>query len=299
MALVTLAGCSARDAFPGGPPPPPALSLVTAAPTLDAAAAVGDAVPPASPAALAQASATPAAPTAAPPDPTRTPWPGAINRFEREVELIDPVDGLAWRGPLIGFHLVRDRVTFRVHYSPGAPRFISQWAVELSRSGPPPLLIIPGGFFSQDNFAQGLLVSDGVLYSQARDIGGVFVVQGGEPDIRWLESEPIRPGEEFEQAVQAFPVFVSRGYVVTLNEHVRRDPRTILVETTSGDFVVLLSLTGLFRTTDLPQWLADSGLEVYSALNLDGGRSAGYWAGDGDTVDSGVPLPAVIAVYAR
>jgi uncharacterized protein YigE (DUF2233 family) len=190
-------------------------------------------------------------------------------------------------------------VTFRVHYAPGEPRYVAQWARELSAAGLQPLLVFPAGFFTEDYLAQGLLVADGALYSQAHGVGGVFVVQGGEPGIRWLRSQPIQPHEAFEQAVQAFPLYVNRGRIVPVNEHVARAPRTVIVETRSRDYIVLLSLTNLFRTTDMPQWLMDSGLEVYNALNLDGGRSAGYWASEGDYADSFVPLPAVIAVYAR
>jgi len=103
----------------------------------------------------------------------------------------------------------------------------------------------------------------------------------------------------FEQAVQAFPVYVSRGVVPPLREHESRAPRTVIVETRSGDFVVLISPTSLFRTIELARWLIDSDLDVYNALNLDGGRSAGFWASEDDRFDSVVPLPAVIAVYAK
>jgi uncharacterized protein YigE (DUF2233 family) len=144
-----------------------------------------------------------------------------------------------------------------------------------------------------------LLVSDSVVYNNAHHIGGIFAVQAGEPDIRWLMRQPIQGNEEFEQAVQSFPVYVSRGGLTPLNEHETRAPRTVLVETGSGDFIVLLSFTSLFRTIDLPTWLLNSDLDVYNALNLDGGRSAGYWAGEDDYWDSYVPLPAVIAVYEK
>jgi hypothetical protein len=235
----------------------------------------------------------PRLPTVPVPDPDRTAWPGPINRFQ-ETAVLEEAD-LA--GPIIGFHLAREGIAFRVHYSPGEARYIREWALELRRTGPEPLLVIPGGFFTEDNFAQGLLVADSYQYSGPYGFGGIFVVQGGEPDIRWIQPQPIQPGEVFEQAVQAFPIYVSRGLIVPLNEHEGRAPRTVLVETRAGNFVVLLSLTSLFRTIDLPPWLLDSDLDVYNALNLDGGRSAGYWAGEDDYADSYVPIPVVIAVY--
>jgi uncharacterized protein YigE (DUF2233 family) len=236
----------------------------------------------------------PRLPTVPLPDPDRTAWPGPMDRFQDTAVLEEA--GLA--GPIIGFHLARDRVSFRVHYTPGEARYLREWALELRRTGPEPLLVLPGGFFTADHFAQGLLVADGYQHSGPYGFGGLFVVQGGEPDIRWIRPQPIEPGEEFDQAVQAFPIYVSRGAIVPLNEHESRAPRTVLVETRAGDFVALLSLTSLFRTIDLPTWLIDSDLDVYNALNLDGGRSAGYWAGEADYADSFVPLPVVIAVYA-
>jgi uncharacterized protein YigE (DUF2233 family) len=288
VAGLALAACSARAALT---PPPPAFNIVTALPTPQPPTFT-----PLPPTVAAPASPVP---TATPPAPTATPWPNAVNRFERQVELTDPEDGRELKGPLIGFHLVRDRITFRVHYSPGDPHYISEWAFQLSRNDPPPLLIFPAGFFTQDNLALGLMVSDGDRYSGPYDFGGVFVVQNGQPAIRWLEPQPIATDEQFDQGVQSFPVYVSRGQIPPLNTHPTRATRTVIAQTRSGDFLVLLSLTPLFRTIDLAQWLWLSDLDIYDALNLDGGRSAGYWAGDNDTRDSAVPLPAVIAVYAR
>jgi hypothetical protein len=207
--------------------------------------------------------------------------------------------GTELSGRVLGYHLTNSDVLFRVHYSPGQPYHITQWAARLSDPGPAPLLIFPGGFFTADYLAQGLLVADGILHGEAHEIGGVFVVRDGQPDIRSVRSQPVQPDEVFEQGVQSFPVYFIRGEQVFVNEHITRAPRTVLVQTTNGDFMVLLSLGALFRTTDLPGWLAQSGLGVYSALNLDGGRSTGYWAGDDDYYDSFVPLPAVIAAYRK
>ena len=145
----------------------------------------------------------------------------------------------------------------------------------------------------------GLLVADGYQYNRAHSLGGIFAVREGRPEIRWLDRQPIAPDEHFDQAVQAFPVYASRGVIPPLREHEERAPRTVIAETESGDFVWLISPINLFRTTELAQWLSDSDLDVDNALNLDGGRSAGYWAGEDDQIDSLVPLPAVIAVYAK
>lgn len=218
-----------------------------------------------------------------------------MDRFQQKVAIADA----NLTGPVIGFHLDPKRVVFRVFYAPGRAQFISEWAVDLIQRGEKPLLIFPAGFFTAEHFALGLLVADGYRYGEAIGIGGVFVVQDGRPEIRWLEPQPVRPGESFDQAVQAFPVYVSRGVIPPLNEHQTRAPRTVIVETRAGDFIWLISPTDLFRTVDLARWLIDSDLEVYNALNLDGGRSAGYWAGNDDVLDSHVPLPAVIAVYAK
>ena len=218
-----------------------------------------------------------------------------MDRFQQTVVIAEA--DLA--GPVIGFHLDPKRVTFRVFYTPGQARFISEWAAELIKRSEKPLLIFPAGFFTAENFAVGLIASDGHRYGEAIGIGGVFVVQDGRPEIRWLEPQPVAPGEKFDQAVQAFPVYVSRGVIPPLNQHETRAPRTVIVETRAGDYLWLISPTDLFRTVDLAQWLIDSDLDVYNALNLDGGRSAGYWAGRDDFMDTRVPLPAVIAVYAK
>ncbi|MBI3763636.1 MAG: phosphodiester glycosidase family protein [Chloroflexi bacterium] len=235
------------------------------------------------------------APTASFPDPDRTVWPRMMDRFQTKVEIPETEQA----GTVIGFHLDPRRVTFRVRYTPGEAKFISEWAGDLIRRGERPLLVFPAGFFTSDNFALGLLVADGDRYGDSIGVGGVFAVQDGQPEIRWLDPQPVAPAERFDQAVEAWPAYVSRGAITPLNEHESRAARTVIVETRSGDFFWLISPTDLFRTVDLARWLIDSDLDVYNALNLDGGRSAGYWAGDDDFMDSHVALPAVIAVYAR
>ena len=67
-----------------------------------------------------------------------------------------------------------------------------------------------------------------------------------------------------------------------------------------GRFIFLVTGIGLFTLSHLSQYLADSDLGFESALNLDGGASAGILLSD---PKEGIPsfslLPTVILVYQK
>ena len=78
--------------------------------------------------------------------------------------------------------------------------------------------------------------------------------------------------------------------------------RTVIALDDQGHVVILLIDLPIFSLHELSKWLANSDLELDSALNLDGGRSSGLAV----TLSSGVklipsyvPLPVVIAIYPR
>ena len=54
------------------------------------------------------------------PDPDRRVWPGPISEFEMVAEFPEA----QLKGSVLGFHLNREEVVFRVHYSPGNPRYL-------------------------------------------------------------------------------------------------------------------------------------------------------------------------------
>jgi hypothetical protein len=190
--------------------------------------------------------------------------------------------------------------TFRVHYRPGAPLTIRQWAEAL----PSAIAFINANFFDENDSVLGLLVAAGQIYGSAYiDRGGTFLVQNGQPRVRSNIVEPY-VGEPLEQAIQAFPMLMLDGiqsYNDTTQDRFTR--RTIIAQDANGRIVMLVTpLIGL-TLLDLSAFLPTTDMKLVNALNLDGGGSTLMYLNASGTpeyiVTSLDPVPAVVAVYPR
>ncbi|MBC7228760.1 MAG: phosphodiester glycosidase family protein [Thermoflexales bacterium] len=194
------------------------------------------------------------------------------------------------------------RVRFRVLYTPGEGRRVSEWVSRLRAAGESPLLVVNGGYFTPEYLATGLLVSSGRAYGTSyAGFGGMFaVLPGNRVEVRWLVARPYDPTEVLVEAVQSFPVLVRPGGVLGFPPDAddgRTARRTVVAQDREGRVLFIIAQDGLFSLHALARWLLGSDLDVDVALNLDGGQSTGmYFRADGVTVeiDSGVSVPAVI-----
>jgi exopolysaccharide biosynthesis protein len=189
-------------------------------------------------------------------------------------------------------------VSLRVIYQPTHPRRISEWATVL----PEALVIVNAGYFTPDNVATGLIISDGIARGRSYDdfAGMLAVDSGGHLTLRWLRTWPYRPEEKLAQAVQSFPVLVKPGGVMGFPadaDEGQRSRRTVVAQDNSGRIVLLIGPEFRFSLHELAVWLTQSDLQIDIAMNLDGGTSTGLWIRDQEEkVDSLIPLPAVIAI---
>ncbi len=187
-------------------------------------------------------------------------------------------------------------VRFRVLYAQGDPRALGTWAYETGA-----LLVVNGGYFSEDYTALGLAISNGqVTGSSYGDYAGMFAVTQDEAaSVRWLRASPYNPGEYLREAVQSFPVLVKPGGIMGFPEDGddgRPARRMVVAQDYAGNIIFLVAPRGYFNLHELAVWLSESDLAVNTALNLDGGPSAGLWMPGYATVDSLIPVPLVIAV---
>ncbi|MGB9775383.1 MAG: phosphodiester glycosidase family protein [Anaerolineae bacterium] len=195
-----------------------------------------------------------------------------------------------------------ERVRFRVLYTPGEGRRVSEWVSSLRADGPSPLLVVNGGYFTPEYAATGLLVSHGRVYGTSyAGFGGMFaVLPGGRVEVRWLVARPYDPTEVLVEAVQSFPVLVRPGGVLGFPPDAddgRAARRTVVAQDRRGRVLFLVAPDGFFSLHGLARWLLESDLDLDVALNLDGGQSTGLYFGAGERtvqIDSGVPVPAVI-----
>jgi hypothetical protein len=221
--------------------------------------------------------------------------------------------GVQWR-PLsfqtsygnVGVLVVRidpARVRFKVHYSPGQRRSIRDWQLAL----PSAVAIVNANFFDQSGNVIGLVSADGVLYgsSLTRADAGMFQVLGGVARMRFLYQEPYQNWERFEQAVQGFPVLmafqtVAPGFDRALSQ--TADRRTVIAQDVRGRILFIVTQYSNVTFTDLANWLGQSGLEIHTAVCMDGGNSSNLYLATGgpSQFTQGLSgIPAVLAVYPR
>jgi hypothetical protein len=236
----------------------------------------------------------PQSPAPSPQLPTPTPsdsgWVSLDPGLDRR-EIVVPFTEQGFAERLILFRIDPAFFTFRVRYSPGFPRYVSEWATAAR-------LVFNAGYFDENNAALGLLVSDGRSFGASyRDLGGMFSVVGGQPNIRSLIYQPYELIEPLEQAVQSFPTLIYPDGSPFNKEDNVRSRRTAVGQDAEGRVYLVIAPHTAFTLAELAAWLHASDLGLTIALNLDGGGSTGYSAGGHDQINSLVPIPAVIAVY--
>jgi uncharacterized protein YigE (DUF2233 family) len=189
-------------------------------------------------------------------------------------------------------------VRFQVFYTPGIVYPVSAWAQQLGA-----LLVVNGGYFTAENVVTGLIIADGQAYSTPYgDYAGMFAVASdGSVSLRWLRTWPYDAGEPLQSAVQSFPVLVKPGGVMGFPADAddgRTSRRTVVARDRQGRVLLLIAPRGYLSLHALAVWLAEGDLDLDIALNLDGGTSSGFWMADGPQVESLIPVPAVMGVFA-
>jgi uncharacterized protein YigE (DUF2233 family) len=245
---------------------------------------------PSAPAAVANPTTTP---TPIPPD---SGWDRLRPGLERR--LINLVDG---QNNLIeSIYLLRlepDQFEFRLGYRPGRPQTLREWQAETEA-----LLVVNGGYFTENQIATGLIVMDGVAGGVGYgDFAGMLAISDTGPELRWLRERPYSADEPLRYALQSFPLLVRPdGQPAFPDEDGRRSRRTVIGQDRNGRLLFLVTNWGHFSLHQLSQWLGQSDLDLQIALNLDGGTSSGLLLADpAEGIPAFVLLPLVITVHER
>ena len=190
------------------------------------------------------------------------------------------------------------RFRFRAIYRAGDPQSLARWrALEEDAS-----LIVNANFFDENQRALGAVVSDGVLHGVAySDRGGLFMLRDGAPTVTSYLSPQAQIDSSVQQAVQGFPLLVDQRQPAYLSAAKgERNRRTLIAQDTRGNILIMVAPFLGLSLKDLSAWLPTAGLEIETAVNLDGGGStllalpaADYFLPSFDAV------PTILAVYPR
>jgi len=210
-----------------------------------------------------------------------------------ELRILNVVDEQRlWQESVTVLRLDPAYFRFDVHYRPGKPLQLEAWQMETGA-----LLVVNGGFYTEEYFATGLVISGTAPFgSSYAGFGGMFAVTA---------AQPYDPAEPLQAALQSFPLLVRPGGELGFpDEDGQQARRTIVAQDRAGRIHFLIANRGAFTLHGLSSYLVASDLELDVALNLDGGPSSGLLlAGEGDEPRIYLPafalLPVVIAVYPR
>lgn len=262
------------------------------------------------PTATATVTATPS-PTPTP-QPTRTPTPTppaweviapGVGVAEVPIPIPD-MDGATFNA--YALRIDPAQASFRVFWD-GQARTIGDW-----RSFTGADIVVNGGFFTGDYRPMGRLVMEGEMVGTPFDpeerLGepGLFAVLDGEPSIYSFGRSTYTPrGMRFDEAIEGYPMLLLPGrqpvYPFVPANPDRRARRTVIGLDVEGHVVIVVIDGAILSLYELSQWLAESNLNLDTALNLDGGRSSGMVVTLGSertVIPAYVDLPIVLAVYA-
>jgi len=191
----------------------------------------------------------------------------------------------------------------KVRYEPSRARMIQDWRLAL----PGAVVIVNASFYAPPSVPVGLVAVDGTLFGSSipRQDGGMFQIKNGAFKVRSLYLEPYNNTERFDQVVQGFPMLMVGGQVAPafdpdLSSVTAR--RTVIAQDTQGRILFLVTPFSSVTLPDLAQWLGVSGLNIDSAVNMDGGGSTCMYLATGgpSQFTQGLsPVPVVLAVYPR
>ncbi len=202
-----------------------------------------------------------------------------------------------WQESITLLRLDPSRFRFDVAYRPGDPLDLIAWQAETEA-----LLVVNGGFFTEEYVATGLTIADGVASGQSyQGFGGMFAVGQEGPHLRALSELPYTGEEGFVAGLQSFPMLLAPGNIPAIPEDDGRQARrTVVAQDVEGRILFLTATMGHFTLYQLSHFLANSDLGLDRALNLDGGTSTGMLLSEPyQYVPAFALLPAVITVYER
>lgn len=216
-------------------------------------------------------------------------------------------DGLHWRklipngddlAQLVVARIDPSRYRFRAIYHAGAAENLSGWRAREADAS----VIINANFFDNNDFALGLVVSDGTAHGIAyQDRGGTFLVSDGAPEIVSYLSPSFPEIGDIEQAVQGFPLLVEDGrqayFAAGSGERTRR---TMIGIDRSGNVLIMVAPFLGLSLAELSAYLPKTDLDIDAAFNLDGGGSTMIALPGADYFQPSLePVPTILSVYRR
>ena len=200
-------------------------------------------------------------------------------------------------GKILVVRIDPDQVDFHVRYAPDNPLRVFDW-YDNSQS----LIVMNSSFFDRFNNAVGQLTSDSVNAGSIHDrMEGAFYLTAVGAAVWPLRGWEKPPGLQVVESVESFPMYLMPGGLFNPNvpDDATAARRTVVAVDRSGNVLFIVTAGSAFTLRGMGIWLANSDLNLDTALNFDGGSSSGVavWTPTGVWgINSNNHVPAVITV---
>ena len=198
-------------------------------------------------------------------------------------------------------------VLFRVYYHGGRGKPVQSWIKEF----PSAALIVNANFYQGNGRALGLVMIDNKVVSQpsGRPGAGRFQVKDEVPSVGPMVGDEVTANQKaarYTEAFEGYPLLIAQGQQITsiarydAKFHSRR---TIIAQDSKGRILLIVTTPTEVSLAEMTDWLLNSGLDIVTALNLDGGLSSQMLipaSGDQPELITGISnVPTVLVVYNR
>ena len=165
------------------------------------------------------------------------------------------------------------------------------------------VLVVNGAYFAEDFTPSGYLKVDHERVGEFvfnQNESALLVVSKNTKSIRDTELEPMKPGEDFEYALQSFPLLIKDGKANVSTDSGQEARRTAIG--VGGRYVYIFVVPSPHLSLyEFADEIASMGISCEDVLNLDGGSSTGLkmrYKGFRKNIPSFVPIPNVL-VFGR
>lgn len=277
LAVLLLTACESRSSSPLATPTAPFLPTHIPLPTI---------------------TSTPSATETPTPVPTVAPLTDGWRETRSGVAIREMYqDEPSQRGKVLVVRIDPNQVDFHVRYQPENPQHVFDWYND-SRS----LIVMNSSFFDRFNNAVGQLTTDSVSGGSIHDrMEGAFYLTAVGAAVWPLRGWQKPAGMQIVESIESFPMYLMPGGLLNpdISDDATAARRTAVAVDRSGNVLFIVTAGSAFTLKGLGIWLANSDLNLDTALNFDGGSSSGVavWTPIGVWgLDSNNHVPAVITV---
>lgn len=180
------------------------------------------------------------------------------------------------RGSVGTIHIIRiprSSAQVTIEHDEAQPHFVSEWGKMATSS-----VVINGGYFDEDFQPSGLLFVAGKrigAHAFDQERSGLVTITSGTVAIRDLFTQPLKPDEQFDYALQSYPFLIKQHALAIPNDSGKRARRSAIAEDDFGNVFLLVADAPDLSLYEFMKIVSTNSYNFSMVLNLDGGPSTG------------------------